>query len=90
MHMHDKVTTAFVISGLAALLAYQECPAQGQPACALYAKRATFQQTLLDTRAALTVWRNEQAAARPAVQWGAWHSADLLKPDDPPSVDLAA
>ena len=88
--MHDKVSTAFVISGLAALLAYQECPAQGQPPVALCAMRTTLQQTLLDTRAALTAWQKEQAALRPAVQWGAWHSADLPKPDDPPPVDLAA
>ena len=27
--MYKKVSTAFVISSLAALLAYQECPAQG-------------------------------------------------------------
>lgn len=88
--MRNKVITAFVVSGLAALLASQECLAQGQPTLALYSKRATLQQTLLDTRAALTAWQNEQSALRPAVQCGAWHSAELTKPDDPPSVDLAA
>jgi hypothetical protein len=88
--MHNKVSTAFVISGLAALLTYQECPAQEQPTLALYAKRATLQQTLLETRAALTAWQKEQAASRPAAQWGAWHSAELPSPEVPPPADLAA
>ena len=88
--MYKKVSTAFVISSLAALLAYQECPAQGQPPLALYTKHTTLQQTLLDTRAALTTWQKEQAAARPTVQWGTWHSAEIPNPNVPPPADLAA
>ena len=75
---------------LAALVLCRVCSAQGLPPFALYTKRATLQETLLDTRAALTQWQKEQAALKSAVQWGAWHAQESLKPDDPPSVDLAA
>jgi hypothetical protein len=88
--MHDKVSKAFFISGLAVLLAYQACPAQELPPPALYAKRDTLQQTLLATRAALTNWQKEQAALRPALRWGAWHAAELAGQAAPPPVDLAA
>jgi len=61
-----------------------------KPATAtLYARRESLCQTLLDTRAALKKWQTEQAAARTAVQWGAWHAAATGQAV-PPAFDPAA
>ncbi len=54
------------------------------PPIALYTKRDTLQQTMLDTRTALARWRQEQAVARPAVNWGAWYATGIAGKDAPP------
>ncbi len=61
------------------------------PPLATYAKRATLQRTLLDTRDALQRWQLEQSAARACVTLGPWHATATLSFDaQSPSADLAA
>ncbi len=46
---------------------------------------------MLDTRAALARWQQEQAVARPMAKWGTWHATGILKKDAPqPPVALDA
>lgn len=61
------------------------------PPLTIYATRHSLQQTLLTTRDALASWQTEQAAVRPCVTFGPWHTTAPLKPDaPPPPADLTA
>lgn len=96
--MNKRPTTLSALAWLGAIL---NAPALGPtliepeivplPPLAIYAKRDSLQQTLLATRTALTTWQTEQAAARPIVKFGPWHTTSPLKPDAPmPATDLTA
>ena len=61
-----------------------ELSAPGEPLCtqcdrpALYAKRASLQETLLVTRQRHAAWLAAQSTVRPQIEWGPWHVTSLL------------
>ncbi len=78
--MNSRYISSLLIGAfLSAILLAGLCPAgHAQDAPAVYARAATWQQTMLDTRARYQAWRTEQSGGA-AISFGPWYAADQIK-----------